>query len=106
MIKNYSELTEEKHTKEEWETMLNEMRKGIIKVPEWVYYHFLEAVPPIYPKNGIGFFCGEPLTTNKENNFVYRYFFKLKGVYYGTISSIKTQKFSHELAKKQLNEVL
>ena len=102
---DHSNMKEKTHTEEEWYSMINNLRQCIVKVSEFVYYHFLESVPPIYPKNGVGFFNSEPLSHNKEGKPVYYYFFKHKGSFYGCISSIQNQQFCYKLALESLKEV-
>lgn len=104
-IIDQSHLKEESHTSEEWYKMIEDLRRCIVKVPRWVYYHFLESVPPICPKNGIGFFNSEPLCHNKEGKPVYYYFFEYNKGFYGCISSIDTQEFYYQLARESLRSV-
>ena len=104
-VSDYSQLDEEKHTSKQWYAMIEDLRKCVVNVPKWVYYHFLESVPPIYASNGIGFFNSEPLTFNDNGEAVYYYFFKYKSKYYGSVTTIKTQQFLYKLAKESLKEV-
>jgi hypothetical protein len=99
---DHTNLKEKGHTGEEWYKIIQDLRKCIVKVPEWVYFHFLEAVPPIYPKNGIGFFNSEPLCHNKEGKPIYYYFFEYNKGFYGCITSRDTQEFCYKLALEAL----
>lgn len=93
IITKYKNMQEKNHTSKEWYKMIDDLRCTVVEVPEWVYFHFLESVPPIYPENKIGFFNSEPLTFNKEGQPTYYYFFTYKTKHYGTVCTEKTQDF-------------
>ena len=103
-VVNHDHIKEDKYKPDEWRKMLEDLRRCIVKVPEWVYYHFLESVPPIYPSNKIGFFNSEPLTHDKNGNPIYYYFFKYENSFYGCITTKQTQEFCYKLAKESLNK--
>lgn len=64
---DFTKINENNHTREEWKSMMNSLHKEETKVPEWVYYYFLECVPPIYSKQ-TGFLVGEPNSHDEEGN--------------------------------------
>ena len=99
-------LDKDNYTENDWFFMIKEMCKCIVEISEWVYYHFLECVPPIYPKNQIGFFNSEPINHNKNGQPIYYYFFKLNNKYYGCMTTKDTQEFCYKLAKQALNQDL
>ena len=102
LITKHKLMKEDKHTPEEWYNMIDDLKRCIVEVPTWVFYHFLESVPPIYPKNRIGFFNSEPLSHNKEGHPVYYYFFKYDTKYYGCITTKGTQEFCYKLALESI----
>lgn len=62
---NFDHLKQDSYTQREWDLMIKSLHQQETKVPEWVYYHFLECVPPIYSKQ-TGFLVGEPNSHDNE----------------------------------------
>lgn len=89
VLNDYSKLSEKAHTQTEWDAMIKDLHKGTCKVPEWVYYHFLECVPPIYSKQ-TGFLCGEPYDHDNDGYSLHLWFYGTpqKG-FYGELANIK-----------------
>ena len=47
-MKNFENFGE-KHTGEQWKEMIKAIESGEeVKISEWIYYYFLEVLPPIY----------------------------------------------------------
>lgn len=96
-MKDYSKMDEKTHTREEWDNMINDLHKEECKVPEWVYYHFLECVPPIYSKQ-TGFLCGEPYSHDGDGSSLHLWFYGTpKTGFYGQLANIK-----HHVSKEDI----
>jgi len=74
MKNDFRHLKEETHTRKEWDEMIKSLHIQETKVPRWVYWHFLEAVPPIYSKQ-TGFLLGEPDDHDEDGNALRLWFY-------------------------------
>jgi len=51
-MKSFKEFGEE-HTEEQWKEMIKAIDSGEeVEISEWIYFYFLEVLPPIYCKGG------------------------------------------------------
>lgn len=101
-IHDFTDMKEEGHSKFEWDLMIDTIQKHVCNIPKWVYYHFLEVLPPIYCKEG--FMCSEAVDHNRFGELIYYYFVKLEGVYYACLANRQTQEFTLKLIKETLQK--
>ncbi len=89
-LKNdFRNLNEKTHTKKQWDLMIKSLHRQKTKVPEWVYYYFLEVLPPIYSKQ-TGFLVGEPDSHDSEGNAMRLWFYGTpKTGFYGELVNEK-----------------
>ena len=86
-MKDFKDFGEE-HTREQWTEMIKAIDSGEkIAISEWIYYYFLEVLPPIYCKGG--FLLQEAVKFKGDSVMRNRFFGNSKSGYFA--QQVKTE---------------